>query len=135
MGQKHIGWGLTKQDIGILFLLALIGIILSIWIYLPGHPPGDMLEIRQNGKILKTLPLDKDCEETIRSEDGGVNTFTIKNKQVSMNEASCGDHTCIQTGVIHRAGESIVCLPHRLVLQITASEKNSETNVPDAIVH
>ena len=48
-----------------------------------------------------------------------------------MTDADCGDHTCIETGDINDVGESIVCLPHRLVLKITAEEENG----PDAIVH
>ena len=39
-----------------------------------------------------------------------------------MTEANCGDHTCVRMGRISRAGEAIVCLPHRLVVEIVGGE-------------
>lgn len=124
----------TKWDIVILLFLILIGVFISVWIFRPATVPGNSLEVRQNGRVLKILPLNRDIKETIYSENGGTNTFSIQNGSVSMVEADCGDHTCIQTGSIQENGESIVCLPHRLVLQITSSEENTETK-PDGIVH
>lgn len=124
----------TKWDIVILLFLILIGVFFSVWIFRPATVPGNSLEVRQNGRVLKILPLNRDIKETIYSENGGTNTFSIQNGSVSMVEADCGDHTCIQTGSIQENGESIVCLPHRLVLQITSSEENTETK-PDGIVH
>ena len=37
-------------------------------------------------------------------------------------EANCGDHTCIRTGAISREGETIVCLPHRMVVRVEGGE-------------
>lgn len=126
----------TKWDIIILLFLILAGVFFSVWIFRPDSTPGNSLEIRQDGKVLKSLPLNKNTKETINSKNGGTNTFIIQDSSVSMIEADCGDHTCIQTGSIQKNGESIVCLPHRLVLQIVASgedDKNTNTK-PDGIV-
>lgn len=126
----------TKWDIIILLLLILAGVFFSVWIFRPVSAPGNSLEIRQDGKVLKSLPLNKNTKDTIGSKNGGTNTFIIQDGSVTMIEADCGDHTCIQTGSIKKSGESIVCLPHRLVLQIVASgEDNNNTNTkPDGIV-
>lgn len=48
-----------------------------------------------------------------------------------MTDADCGDKTCVKTGSIKETGQSIVCLPHRLVITITDSSSDS---APDAIV-
>lgn len=125
----------VRWDTCLLLLLMLIGIFFSVWIYLPASSPGGYLEIRQNGKPVKTIPLGKDCEETIRSEDGETNTFSIKNGKVSMTDANCGDQTCIHTGSISHNGETIVCLPHRLVLKICADDEKDRSTEPDIIVH
>ena len=37
-------------------------------------------------------------------------------------DANCGDHTCIRTGAVSRAGESIICLPHRLEIRVIGGE-------------
>lgn len=149
-----------KSDILLLLVLILAGIALTVWIYSPFRSSGDaasnpdlVLEIRQNGVTTQTLSLEQsDYSQTITSDSAGHNTFTINNGVVEMTDADCGDHTCINTGKIEKAGESIVCLPHRLVLQIVTADDNSSTgtendsdnsgsgsssggSVPDIVVH
>lgn len=123
----------TKWDIFVLLLLILVGVFFSVWVFLPSNP-GDILEIRQNGKVIKTLSLKDNTTETISFEGRGTNTFSIQDGGVSMTDADCGDHTCIQTGRIQNSGESIVCLPHRLVLQIKSSGETDNDSL-DGIVH
>ena len=132
---EKISRNFTKQDIAILLVLILFGVVASIWIYLPDRSYGTFLDIRQNGQVIKTLPLYTDHEETITSNDGGSNTFSIKDGVVSMTRSDCGDHTCIRTGKIKKTGESIVCLPHRLVLQITTDKNENDIREPDMIAH
>ena len=122
---------MKKADFGILTALFLLGIILSIFIFRPENEEPGKLEVRQNGKVILTLPLNRDTVKTIKTETGSYNTFSLQNGRVAMNDADCNDHTCVDTGEIGNVGESIVCLPHRLVLQITAADGNA----PDAIVH
>lgn len=126
----------TKYDFFLLLFLIVIGTALTLGIYLPKDTPGKtVLEIRQNGTVVKTLSLTlSDYSETITFPDGGENTFTIDNGTVWMRDANCNDHTCTNTGIIRRAGESIVCLPHRLVLQIV-TEDSATPQEPDAVVH
>lgn len=122
---------MKKTDFSILAALLLLGIILSIFIFRPENEEPGKLEVRQNGKVILTLSLSRDTVKTIKTETGSYNTFSIQHGTVSMTNADCGDHTCIETGTIRNAGETIVCLPHRLVLKITAEKENG----PDAIVH
>lgn len=125
----------SRADLILFVILMLIGTAVTIWIYFPKNSAATHLEIRQNGSIIMTLPLDTDTEQTITDKNGGTNTFQIKNQSAIMLSADCGDHTCISTGSISHAGESIICLPHRLVLQVTSSDGPEEDNAPDAIVH
>lgn len=126
---------LNKTDILFLAVLMLVGIAITIWIFFPRQGNATHLEVRQNGSVIMTLPLDTDTEQTITDKNGGTNRFRIENRSVIMLDADCGDHTCIHTGRISRSGESIVCLPHRLALQITASVSPSQNQAPDAVVH
>ena len=51
------------------------------------------------------------------------NVVVISGGTVSVTEASCKNQVCVKHGAISRSGESIVCLPNRLVVRI---EDNSE---------
>ena len=40
-----------------------------------------------------------------------------------MIRANCHNHDCMQQGSISKTGETIVCLPHKLVLEVTGGEE------------
>ena len=46
------------------------------------------------------------------------NVVVISGGTVSVTEASCKNQVCVKHGSVSRPGESIVCLPNRLVVRI-----------------
>ena len=67
--------------------------------------------------------LDKDQTVTVR-QGSHENEFEIRDGQVRMLHANCRNHDCIQQGAISRTGETIVCLPHKVVLEVTGGEED-----------
>ncbi|MBQ8730790.1 MAG: NusG domain II-containing protein [Lachnospiraceae bacterium] len=63
------------------------------------------------------MELDKDQELEIRTEYG-YNKIVISDGKVYVSEADCDNHTCIKQGKIHMTEQSIVCLPHKLIINI-----------------
>ena len=61
-----------------------------------------------------------DGEEIIRVDAGGdkYNLVIMTNQGVYIKEANCQDKLCVNWGYIKRPGETLVCLPHRLVVSI-----------------
>ena len=118
-------------DIIFLAALALAGLILTLWIFLPARSAQasrNILEVKQDGALLYTLPLSEDTKKEVLYSEGHRNVFVIQGGEVWMESADCGDETCVRTGHISRAGESIVCLPHRLTLRILPSGKEDFDN-------
>lgn len=60
----------------------------------------------------------------------GYNLLVVSGSHVSMESADCRDQICVHHIPITGGGESIICLPHRLVVEIVG-ETDSET--PDVI--
>ena len=48
----------------------------------------------------------------------GSNTVTIQNGAIAVTQSDCPGGDCIQTGW-RQGGQPIVCLPHRLVVQLS----------------
>ena len=48
----------------------------------------------------------------------GTNTLVIENGMAYVTDADCPDQVCIRMGKISKTGENIVCLPHKLVIQV-----------------
>ena len=62
-------------------------------------------------------------DRTVRLGDGdGYNILQISGGAAAVAEADCGDHTCVRTGAVSREGEVIVCLPHRLTVEIQGGQ-------------
>ena len=58
----------------------------------------------------------------------GETTLRIQNKKVWVEKAPCPNKLCMRQGKISRPGESIICLPNRIVITI-------EGNLLDAITY
>lgn len=57
-------------------------------------------------------------EHTVAIGEDEWNILRISHGTAAVVEANCGDFTCVRTGEISRVGESIVCLPHHLIIRI-----------------
>ena len=51
--------------------------------------------------------------------------MVIRGGKVSVREANCPDRIKIKTRSASKAGETIVCLPHKLVIEIKADTAGS----------
>jgi len=54
----------------------------------------------------------------------GYNRIVIDDGIVSMVEADCKDQICVFSKAINKPGELIICLPHKVVVQINGIKKN-----------
>ena len=46
-------------------------------------------------------------------------TLELKDNRIRVSETGCADKTCLRTGFIEKSGQTIVCLPNRVVVRIT----------------
>lgn len=77
----------------------------------------------QNGEIRQEF----DTEAMEIPKEGSYNLIVITQEGVSMEGADCRDQICVHHVPITTDGESIICLPHRLVVQMKQSSAEQET--------
>ena len=107
-------------------LLALAGVV-SWFILSNMGPQNKVAVIYQYNKEVQRIDLSKvneSYELTFTSRDGGKNVVHIEKKGVSIIEASCPDHVCMDTGVIKNGVLPIICAPNHLMIKI--EEKSAE---------
>ncbi|WP_178006735.1 NusG domain II-containing protein [Mediterraneibacter sp.] len=85
------------------------------------RPAGDeaKLKITVDGKLFGTYRLSE--EKTVKVND--TNKVLIKDGAVFMEWADCPDQICVRHKRISRNGESIICLPNKVVLSIESEKK------------
>lgn len=84
---------------------------------------GNTVRIEVNGKSYKELPLNKNTEITIKGAGGGTNRLRIHNGYADMTDADCPDKLCVRQKKISSSGETIVCLPHKVVVTVITDDK------------
>ncbi|MCR8746309.1 NusG domain II-containing protein [Romboutsia lituseburensis] len=87
--------------------------------------------IKVDGKLYDNIPLSTNNGEkkfNIKSS-GGNNSILIKDNTIKVISADCKDDLCIKQGEISKVGENIICLPHKLIIEIKGDEKDSSSDM------
>ena len=75
-----------------------------------------------------TMPLSQDDALRVTSS-AGTNVIEVQAGKVRVSEADCPNQDCVEQGWISKAGQQIVCLPHKLVVNITDEDAGSTYDV------
>ena len=121
-----------KRDIFLIAAFLCVALIIYAFLYLSSYE-GDIVIVKVDGTVVKELPLNQDDEFTVSGFQGGINSIIIRNGSVLASDADCPDKLCVKTGKINRAGETIVCLPHRVVVEIKSNSVSDNDNI-DSVV-
>ena len=106
----------TRGDIG-LIVGCLLAALVCCGLWLGLRRDGAAVIVEQDGKETARYALDEN--RTVRIEgQGGYNLLVIEGGETWLLEADCPNLLCVKTGKIRYAGQSIVCLPHRLAVRI-----------------
>ena len=117
MRMKQIGRG----DLKLILALLLIGLLLTLLAH-GVRREGRQAAVRVNGQIVARLPLDQERRYEVETDGAVTNILVIEDGAVRMIEADCPDHLCVRRGAIRYAGDSIVCLPNRVVIEISGED-------------
>lgn len=86
------------------------------------------VSVQVNGQEIKKIIFDKKIiGKTIPIKtEFGYNLIEIGDKKVRVIEADCPDKLDVKQGYISQAGQVIVCLPNKLVIEIKGMEEDRE---------
>jgi hypothetical protein len=103
---------LKKGDFLIIGAVAAVFILSVVFIFSFSNQ-GSRVVIKQNNEIIYNQSINQN--DTV---DTGSNIVIIKDGVVFMNEADCKNQICVKSGKISKKGESIVCLPNKVIVEI-----------------
>ena len=134
---------IRKADIILLIVLIVLGTAASAALAMQqsAADAGSKVVIKSDGALYATYPLDEertvvvpapkqlnvDAPEAKPDDAASVqydyyNVVNIRGGQVTVSEASCKNQVCVLHGSISHPGESIVCLPNRLIVSIEGGQ-------------
>ncbi|MCR4695052.1 MAG: NusG domain II-containing protein [Pseudobutyrivibrio sp.] len=83
-----------------------------------------MAVVTIDGQLYGKYPLSEDMELKITQDNGEYNILHIEDGYASVTEASCRDKICVNHSHIHYSGDTIVCLPNKVVVSIENGEED-----------
>ncbi len=120
-----------KNDIFLILFFLIIGLGAFAFMQFQGKS-GAEVRVSVNNKEYGTYSLDKDQTITI-GEDDWKNILVIKDGKASMTKADCPDKICVNHAAISKKGETIVCLPHKVVVEVINEGKVKKNEQIDII--
>lgn len=111
---------MKKLRYDLLLITAVLLAAALLWFATRPGREGAWVVVTVDGQEVGRYPLSEDISVAFGGED--YNILQISGGAACVIEANCGDHTCVRTGEISRVGESVVCLPHKLIVTVVGGE-------------
>ena len=121
----------NKKKIRNDFILAAVILVIAVAGLLIANltkTQGDFAVVKIDGVEKHRYPLSENVTLDIVTGDNeeSINTLVIENGEAVMTDADCPDGICVAHRPISNTGESIVCLPHKIIVEIQSDEKENE---------
>lgn len=120
--KKRIG----KRDLILLAVMLAAALIVSGIFQLTHREDGAVVQVTVNGDVYGAYDLTEDQKVEITIGQEVTNILLIKDRKADMTEADCPDKLCVHQKAISKAGETIVCLPNKVVVEIVGGTEESE---------
>lgn len=114
-----------KNDMILILALLVVALVsyLGIGLYQEMNTKNGVVVVTIDGVEYGSYPLAVDATERIELADGSYNLLVIEDGKADVTEASCPDGICVNHRAIDKRGESIVCLPNKVVVEIMNGEE------------
>lgn len=117
---------MKKADFILIGAVALVAAVLLFFLYGTGNEDASYVKVEADGRVIDVLPLNEDNKLEIETDNGGKNTLVLKDSAAFIEDANCPDGICANHKPISRVGESIICLPHKVVVTVIDSGEETE---------
>lgn len=126
-----------RKDIRITVIIVVIVNIVAlalhmIWVLSPSSEATTVVVSVGGAEVLRR-PLYVNAEYEIPQEDGAVNVICVEDGAVYMKTANCRDGLCLRQGKVRWRAQTIVCLPHELVVKLEGDAGAPEDDI-DVII-
>lgn len=121
---------------GVLMIIVLISLFFILRIK---ENTGRYVTVISEGREVYSARLEDVHDEeaiSVVTEDGKhINIVHISSEGAWVTDSDCKGHDCVKIGKISHSGETIACLPNRLIVVIKSGNTENEENAIDAVTY
>lgn len=122
-----------RNDLVLIALLLVVALAVTLALRLFSADGGEV-RVKVDGAEYDTYSLAKDQEISIHADgEDWENILVIEAGAAHMTKADCPDQICVNQGSIQKKGETIVCLPHKVVVEVISTSENTDETGVDVI--
>jgi len=114
---------MNKKDFVLIFIVLFISLIFII--YYKIQEPANIAYVYYNNDIVLTIDLNVDNRYSVIGDNGNVN-IEVKDKKIRVIEENSPYHLCSKQGFISKKGESIICLPNKIIIKLPDGDIDTE---------
>jgi len=118
--QKAIGK--YRGEIVLFASIILAAFLMKVYLDLYNKNPAAWAVVTVNGEETGRYALSADTREEIKGWQGGTNTLVIQDGCAWVEHASCPDKICEKQGKISKSGETVTCLPNRVMVTVVGDD-------------
>ncbi|MBQ8412502.1 MAG: NusG domain II-containing protein [Lachnospiraceae bacterium] len=107
---------ISKGDIILLAVVIVVCVTIAV-LHIVKRDKGLRAEISVDGEVVKSIELQDNTEYEVVT-DMGTNLIVVKDGKLTVETADCPDKVCVNHKPISLTGETIICLPHKLVIEV-----------------
>ncbi|MDE6904328.1 MAG: NusG domain II-containing protein [Lachnospiraceae bacterium] len=111
-----------KTDFIVLLVILAVISLAGIFVVL-NRENGETVVIFLQGDVYQEIPLTENREIEIQKEGVTVNVLNIRDGKADMTDADCPDKLCVHQKPISKSGETIVCLPNKIVVEVKGGQE------------
>lgn len=105
----------------IFIIVFVLAISISVFLLYASADKGESVEITVDGELHSMYPLYENKVIDVITEKGNIKVC-IKDNEVYILDADCNDKICIKDRPVSRKGQTIVCLPLKVIVKIGGNE-------------
>ena len=91
--------------------------------------PGAQVVVSYGSNEFARYSLSQDVDVILENPaTKGTNHLIIKDGKASVVDASCPDHICVNMPSISKAGDSIICLPNELIVEVVSDNPEDQND-------
>ena len=125
---------MKKKDIIIIALALLAALALYLVSQVSLGAEASVVVVTVDGQEALRRPLAMEDRYEIAQDDGSLNVIRVEDGAVFMEEANCRDGLCIRQGKMKNGAKTIVCLPHKVVVQLKGDAPADDNSDLDVII-
>lgn len=115
-----------KKEVILLLIIFVVIVIVALVFYGKSRETGDKVIVTVDNEEYGVYSLSEAQEIPIEINGEVANYLVIKDGYADVTDANCPDHLCVNMKSISLDGETIVCLPNKMIVEIESKDNQSQ---------